>query len=1054
MNQDQPVFFNAIARYHHYWGRSDALSLTRIFMDLKPGACLFDPFCGSGTALICALQTGARVIGSDLNPMAVFLSRVKIQSVGLPALSAAFETIKNNLEKKINARYALPCPDCGKQAFFLHLTWNSDNKKNHPFAGTIHCSHCGFIGSKTLTGQQVKGQILASDGQPDHWYPNAKIPAGQPDEPGFFYKLFTKRNLSGLADILHEINRISSPRIRENLHYVFTAMLHGCSSLQRAAKAYPHDRSNEFSSGFGLPDIHLEENVWQAFERRFNHLLQLKTQLNSRLGQLAVSGDIREFETSYAAAALIQSDYLSHPGLADTRITHLFLDPPYNASQNAMALSRFWGIWLKMKFDTASAWHPGSLSMEDNRLKLAALLSRAGDTFNDDCRRILVHRPNSHISLEALTDTASDHGFIVQRTGSMPEIPVPETEKSKVPAKANHFQLILKKRTGDTRLIGPTKKKKHKWLLFARAVAFLYNSTSLESILEQSGRGIKRPLDQALAGLKPEEVQPLIADPEINRKAYCTLSLTMIRELISEDGYCPSIHHADQFDPAGLSDLNPDVAGADNTCREMGIDFIFSDDRANQLLFCFYDPARAKVHRELARAVQVQDQQSAQKRCFLIVPDQKTLDSCRKAGGAVNWPGGLFICTEELIGKTFKGNVPEEETANKVDTPSDTRHGIRHFKARVIKNSPIGTDRSPNLYRLQVETNDLKAIEPGQFVMVDTLPWQKRKKMIKSQADTDPATPDEKERSKRIQPASFLKRPFGIEQLHYPHVKPNFLKYFHLPEALADLTYLAHPHRFDIIYQIVAGGIGTNELKTLRGSSTETAPESLESSPERTHSTGQSILMLGPLGHATDLSRWHARGIHEIHLIGGGVGMAPLIFFAQKLKLNAYDIKAFIGTDQVDSLFVPSLDKPPPDRSGNSLLYIDELSNIGIARESLFVSTEKKTETAAFQEKILPGNYHHGLITQIYSTYLEGLKQTEHLGIITCGPIPMMKALRDVISGHGISMEVLMEKRMGCGIGVCMSCVCRTQTDGKSLYSRVCVDGPLFDANNLDWEKL
>jgi len=47
-----------------------------------------------------------------------------------------------------------------------------------------------------------------------------------------------------------------------------------------------------------------------------------------------------------------------------------------------------------------------------------------------------------------------------------------------------------------------------------------------------------------------------------------------------------------------------------------------------------------------------------------------------------------------------------------------------------------------------------------------------------------------------------------------------------------------------------------------------------------------------------------------------------------------------------------------------------------------------------------------------------------------------------------------MEKRMGCGMGVCMSCVCPTKTNNQQQYSRVCVDGPLFDAEDIDWNKI
>ncbi|MCP4664906.1 MAG: dihydroorotate dehydrogenase electron transfer subunit, partial [Deltaproteobacteria bacterium] len=71
-----------------------------------------------------------------------------------------------------------------------------------------------------------------------------------------------------------------------------------------------------------------------------------------------------------------------------------------------------------------------------------------------------------------------------------------------------------------------------------------------------------------------------------------------------------------------------------------------------------------------------------------------------------------------------------------------------------------------------------------------------------------------------------------------------------------------------------------------------------------------------------------------------------------------------------------------------------------------------------------------------------------------CGPKPMLKALEKVTSESGVPMKVLLEKRMGCGIGVCMSCVCRTKKNDEEGYSRVCMEGPLFDSKDIDWEKL
>ena len=82
------------------------------------------------------------------------------------------------------------------------------------------------------------------------------------------------------------------------------------------------------------------------------------------------------------------------------------------------------------------------------------------------------------------------------------------------------------------------------------------------------------------------------------------------------------------------------------------------------------------------------------------------------------------------------------------------------------------------------------------------------------------------------------------------------------------------------------------------------------------------------------------------------------------------------------------------------------------------------------------------------------LDETKNILIIACGPKPMLMALKKITLESSVQMKVLLEKRMGCGIGVCMSCVCRTKKNSEEGYSRVCTEGPLFDSNDIVWERL
>ncbi|MCD4650866.1 MAG: hypothetical protein K8S56_03660 [Candidatus Cloacimonetes bacterium] len=71
--------------------------------------------------------------------------------------------------------------------------------------------------------------------------------------------------------------------------------------------------------------------------------------------------------------------------------------------------------------------------------------------------------------------------------------------------------------------------------------------------------------------------------------------------------------------------------------------------------------------------------------------------------------------------------------------------------------------------------------------------------------------------------------------------------------------------------------------------------------------------------------------------------------------------------------------------------------------------------------------------------------------IYSCGPIPMMKAVRELARDDGIAMEVSLEEYMACGIGACYGCVVRVRGNNGEEYKRVCKEGLVFDAEVVIW---
>jgi dihydroorotate dehydrogenase electron transfer subunit len=93
---------------------------------------------------------------------------------------------------------------------------------------------------------------------------------------------------------------------------------------------------------------------------------------------------------------------------------------------------------------------------------------------------------------------------------------------------------------------------------------------------------------------------------------------------------------------------------------------------------------------------------------------------------------------------------------------------------------------------------------------------------------------------------------------------------------------------------------------------------------------------------------------------------------------------------------------------------------------------------------------HHGLVTDVLQEVLAD--STLSREIVCCGPEPMLEAVGKMAADHATRCQVSLETPMACGIGICFSCVVKVRdASGGSDYKRTCVDGPVFDATEIEW---
>ena len=164
---------------------------------------------------------------------------------------------------------------------------------------------------------------------------------------------------------------------------------------------------------------------------------------------------------------------------------------------------------------------------------------------------------------------------------------------------------------------------------------------------------------------------------------------------------------------------------------------------------------------------------------------------------------------------------------------------------------------------------------------------------------------------------------------------------------------------------------------------------------------GDIIDVLGPLGQGFTVKKGQRAVI-----IGGGIGSFPLLYLAKSLDAP----KTFLGF-----------------RNKSIVCMEDDFKATG----EVMIATDD-------------GSYgYHGFAIDLAK---EALKDGCDI-IYACGPAPMLKAVKALSEETGIKAEISMEQRMGCGIGACLVCVCKT----KSGYEKVCQRGPVFNSDEVEF---
>ena len=214
---------------------------------------------------------------------------------------------------------------------------------------------------------------------------------------------------------------------------------------------------------------------------------------------------------------------------------------------------------------------------------------------------------------------------------------------------------------------------------------------------------------------------------------------------------------------------------------------------------------------------------------------------------------------------------------------------------------------------------------------------------------------------------------------------------------------------FDLLYKIV--GEGTKQLADRK--------------------IGDVLSVIGPIGNGFELTD---RKIPL--LIGGGVGMPPMIAIAQKIKDNAhYNPYVILGSE------VPF----PFEASQSSL---NGFNSSKFYTMPLLEEWRVPCGLASLQD--YEGVY-KGYVTDLAREYLDSLSSSDlkEVEVFTCGPNPMLEAVSKLANEYNLPCQASLEEYMACAVGGCAGCVVEVLTENGPAMKRVCVDGPVFDAKTV-----
>jgi dihydroorotate dehydrogenase electron transfer subunit len=996
----------------------------------KEGDVVFDPFGGNGTTAIEALRSGRRAVTTDPNPLASFFAEVVFTPASLPRLQWAFEAIRSACFEEISELFATACPKCGKKgvARFLH-------RENGRLTRLDYSCSCapGRMSKKPDAGDR-RVEDENADADIPFWHP-VGLPLPADLETGLAYPadFLRRRTVAALSILLNSINAIGEPAVRDALKLAFgpalsathcpgplapreTAGLRDPSPKKRPARRHGTQKCTV-------------ANPWDAFAESFRRVYDGKRESNSILKNAAIGYGYGELESRQASVVILGKSAEDALGgeLPEGSVDYVLTEPPVGPSENDFFLPAIQAAWLRMEFDynreIVLAPERGR-SVEQYRERMLAVFRglrrvlKAGSTAHLYCgnsggadfHEFLNLLESGGLGAEAIQyqpaaeRNGAGGGYIVRVSGSGKQTVPP----AKVPA------VKLREKAADT----------------ARELLGIHGrKITTDKIL----RSFYQRLDRAeIAALPESSVENILSPAVASFAGFRNGGLTLLKRKGTTAGKqnIPEIWRRTVLDAESLASGDPhDAAIARRLAvRRLSRAGLTAEDVS--AIRASFRPSEIRLHRRKRTAALLRDwgkalghtirvssnapgkifwRISGKAQVGFTLGKENILIAGHLRNGTVSQWGGLsyldldrgfgdWCRTHPIPGAdllrqlSLCDDFPPPETTD----PRSASSSLRDLKLRVVQNRKICAGHF--LIQLELPPGATLDFLPGQFfhVLCDSDTGKSR---------TYPLT---------------LRRPLSIHRAGYPGFQRAALAHSDdLPEELRRAV-VRHPARIDFLYRVV--GEGTEILSQAR--------------------KGAVLRAIGPCGNG-----FTVREARSAVIVAGGIGVAPLMALAERLREHGKEVLIYLGAVRKEML---NLAIGASDRKidiagsgGDQELYgaiQSEFAEIGARVLTVC------TDDGSLGEK--------GLVTEMLEQGIRGgCVPRESVCLYACGPEGMLRAVAEIAARYNLDCQVSLETRMACAVGACYSCTTRViGPDGATRRKRVCREGPVFEARDIQWK--